>query len=365
MMGRVGLGAAVLALIGWAAAAAPIPGTDQQVGSWIVQADDDGSGKFAYCDATRDDGGGTLVQIGQSASGSGQIGFTNAGWQFAVGQDVTVTLFIDRVPYPLVLRTLSATTFSTPLPDTTLVDALRQGYMLTLQLGGVYRTFPLDGSTAAINAAALCQQQRSVASAAPSPAAPPAASPASPQAAVPSLPAAPAAAPAPGGMPPEVAQEVSNLQSNCQVMNKTPPPIGDYVTRIGLTGDGTDDWLINTGGISCAGLTGGGGSERPCSQGLRALRPRGGDPRQHGLAGEQRRPMRRRRHRPARDDEDMPGSADLEQGHPALRRGTADERAVIHWKPPQPAAYRGGHGLTPSGTAARCSCRPAGRPACR
>ena len=72
------------------------------------------------------------------------------GWQFAVGQDVTVTLFIDRVPYPLVLRTLSATTFSTPLPDTTLVDALRQGYMLTLQLGGVYRTFPLDGSTAAI-----------------------------------------------------------------------------------------------------------------------------------------------------------------------------------------------------------------------
>ena len=60
-------------------------------------------------------------------------------------------------------------------------------------------------------------------------------------------------------MPPEVAQEVANLQSNCQVMNKTPPPIGDYVTRIGLTGDGTDDWLINTGGISCAGLTGGGG----------------------------------------------------------------------------------------------------------
>jgi len=36
MIGRVGLGAAVLALIGWAAAAAPIPGTDQQVGSWLV-----------------------------------------------------------------------------------------------------------------------------------------------------------------------------------------------------------------------------------------------------------------------------------------------------------------------------------------
>ncbi len=246
MSGRIGLGAAVLALIGWAAAAAPIPGTDQQLGSWIVQADDDGSGKFAYCDATRD-GGGPLVHIGQSASGSWQIGFTNAGWQFAVGQDVTVTLFIDRVPYPLVLRTLSPTTFSTPLPDTTLVDALRQGYMLTLQLGAVYTTFSLGGSTAAINAAALCQQ-RYVASAAPSPAAP--------QAAVPPV---PAAAPAPGGMPPEVAQEVSNLQSNCQVMNKTPPPIGEYVTRIGLTGDGTDDWLINTGGISCAGLTGGGG----------------------------------------------------------------------------------------------------------
>jgi hypothetical protein len=259
MIGRIGLGAAVLALIGWAAAAAPIPGTDQQVGSWIVQADDDGSGKFAYCDATRD-GGGPLVHIGQSASGSWQIGFTNAGWQFAVGQDVTVTLFIDRVPYPLVLRTLSPTTFSTPLPDTTLVDALRQGDMLTLQLGAVYTTFSLDGSTAAINAAALCQQ-RYVASAAPPPAAPPAAPPASPQAAVSptALPPAPAAAPAPGGMPPEVAQEVSNLQSNCQVMNKTPPPIGDYVTRIGLTGDGTDDWLINTGGISCAGLTGGGG----------------------------------------------------------------------------------------------------------
>jgi hypothetical protein len=255
MIGRIGLGAAVLALIGWAAAAAPIAGTDQQVGSWLVQADDDGSGKFAYCDATRDDGGSTLVHIGQSASGSWQIGFTNAGWQFAVGQDVTVTLFIDRVPYPLVLRTLSPTTFSTPLPDTTLVDALRQGFMLTLQLGGVYTTFSLDGSTAAINAAALCQQQRSVASAAPPPAAPPA----SPQAAVPPLPAAPAAAPAPGGMPPEVAQEVANLQSNCQVMNKTLPPVGDYVTRIGLTGDGTDDWLINTGGIPCAGLTGSGG----------------------------------------------------------------------------------------------------------
>jgi hypothetical protein len=116
---------------------------------------------------------------------------------------------------------------------------LRQGYMLTLQLGGVYRTFSLDGSTAAINAAALCQQVRVANAAAPAP--------------------PPAAAPAPGGMPPEVAQEVANLQSNCQVMNKTPPPIGDYVTRIGLTGDGIDDWLINTGGISCAGLTGGGG----------------------------------------------------------------------------------------------------------
>jgi hypothetical protein len=246
MIGRIGLGAAVLALIGWAAAAAPIAGTDQQVGSWLVQADNDGSGKFAYCDATRDDGGGSLVHIGQSASGGWQIGFTNAGWQFAVGQDVTVTLFIDRVPYPLVLHTLSPTTLSTPLPDTTLVDALRQGYMLTLHLGATYTTFSLDGSTAAINAAALCQQGY-VAKAA----TPPAASPAPAQAAV--------SPPAPGGMPPEVAQEVSNLQSNCQVMNKTPPPIGDYVTRIGLTGDGTDDWLINTAGISCAGLTGGGG----------------------------------------------------------------------------------------------------------
>jgi hypothetical protein len=246
MIGRIGLGAAVLALIGWAADAAPIPGTDQQVGSWIVQADNDSSGKFAYCDATRD-GGGALVHIGQTASGSWQIGFTNAGWQFAVGQDVTVTLFIDRMPYPLVLRTLSPTTFSTPLPDTTLVDALRQGDMLTLQLGAVYTTFSLDGSAAAINAAALCQQGYAASAAAP---------PASPQAGVPP---APAATPTPGGMPPEVAQEVSSLQSNCQVMKKTPPPIGDYVTRIELTGDGTDDWLINTGGISCAGLTGGGG----------------------------------------------------------------------------------------------------------
>ena len=131
---------------------------------------------------------GASLASGQSASGSWQIGFTNAGWQFAVGQDVTVTLFIDREPYPLVLRTLSPTTLSTPLPDTTLVDALRQGYMLTLQLGAVYTTFSLDGSTAAINAAAMCQQGH-VASAAP----PPAASPASPQAAV-SPPALPPAA---------------------------------------------------------------------------------------------------------------------------------------------------------------------------
>lgn len=252
MRGRIGLGAAVLALIAGSAGATPIPGTAQQVGSWIVQAEDNGSGKFAYCDATRD-GGGTLVTIGLAASGSWQIGFINAGWQFAVGQDVTVTLFIDRVPYPLVLRTLSPTTFSTPLPDTTLVDALRQGDMLTLQLGGVYTTFSLDGSAAAINAAAVCQQGY-LASAAPAPATPP---PATPQAAAPP---APATTPTPGAMPPEVTQEIANLQGNCQVMNKTPPPIGDYVTRIGLTGDGTDDWLINTAGIPCAGLTGGGGA---------------------------------------------------------------------------------------------------------
>jgi hypothetical protein len=242
MLGRIGLSVAVLALIGWAAHAAPIPGSVQILGSWIVQAENDASGKFAYCDATRD-GGGALVHIGQSASGSWQIGFTNTIWQFTVGQDVTVTLFIDRVPYPLVLRTLSATTFSTPLPDTTLVDALRQGNMLSLQLGTVYTTFPLDGSAAAINATASCQQSYA-ASAAPPPA----------------VPAAPAATPSPGGMPPEVAKEVSNLQGNCQVMNKTPPPIGNYVTRIGLTGSGIDDWLINTGGIACAGLSGGGGS---------------------------------------------------------------------------------------------------------
>jgi hypothetical protein len=243
----MGLGAALLALIGGAAAAAPIPGTAQQVGSWIVQADDDGSGKFAYCDATRD-GGGPLVHIGQAASGSWLVGFTNAGWQFAVGQDVTVTLFIDRVPYPLMLHSLSPTTLSTALPDTTLVDALRQGDMLSLQLGAAYTTFALDGSTAAINAAAVCQQQHVASAAATPPAVPPAAAPPTP-----------AAPPAAGGMPPEVAQEVSNLQSNCQVMNKTPPPIGDYVTRIGLTGSGIDDWLINTAGISCAGSTGAGG----------------------------------------------------------------------------------------------------------
>ncbi len=250
MIGRMGLGAAALALIGWAAAAAPIAGTDQQIGSWLVQADNDSSGKFAYCDATRDDGGATLVHIGQSGSGSWLIGFDNAGWQFAVGQDVTVTLFIDRVPYPLVLRTLSATGFATPLPDTTLVNALSQGNMLTLQLGSVYMTFPLDGSAAAINAVTSCQQ-RSVASAAPAPAAPTAPTPATPT---------PAAAPASGGMPPEVAQELSNLQGNCQVMNQTPPSVGNYLTRIGLTGNGIDDWLINTGGIPCAGLAGGGGS---------------------------------------------------------------------------------------------------------
>ena len=55
-MGRIGLGAALLALIGWAADAAPIPGSVQILGSWIVQADNDASGKFAYCDATRDGG---------------------------------------------------------------------------------------------------------------------------------------------------------------------------------------------------------------------------------------------------------------------------------------------------------------------
>lgn len=256
MSGRIGLGVALLALIGWAANAAPIPGSVQILGSWIVQGNNDLSGKFAYCDATRD-GGGALVHIGQSASGSWQIGFTNSSWQFAVGQDVTVTLFIDRVPYPLVLRTSDATTFSTSLPDTTLIDALRQGNMLTLQLGAVYTTVSLDGSTAAINAAALCQQTYA-ASAAPSPAAPPVSPPPSPPTS-PSATAQPPATPAPGGMPPEVAQEVSSLQSNCQVMNKTPPPIGDYVTRIGLTGSGIDDWIISTGGIACAGLTGGGG----------------------------------------------------------------------------------------------------------
>src|SRR5262249_49430292 len=133
----------------------------------------------------------------------------------------------------------------------------------TLQLGAVYTTFSLDGSTAAINAAALCQQGYVASAAAPA-AAPQAAvsPPALPSAAAvspPPLPPAAAVAPAAGGMPLEVAQEVANLQSNCQVMNKTPPPIGDYVTRIALTGDGTDDWLINTGGIPCAGLTGGAG----------------------------------------------------------------------------------------------------------
>jgi hypothetical protein len=273
MIGRLGLGAALLALIAAAAAAAPMPGTDQQVGSWIVQADDDGAGKFAYCDAVRD-AGGAQVHIGQSASGAWQIGFTSAAWQFAVGQDVTVTLFIDRAPYPLVLRTLSPTAFATTLPDTTLVDALRQGDMLTLHLGADYTTFALDGSTAAINVAAACQQHY-VAPAAPPPSAPQAAAPppatpppatpppAAPQAAIspPPLPpaSAPAAPPASNGMPPEVAQEVANLQGNCQAMNKTPPPVGDYVTRIGLTGNGIDDWLINTAGISCAGLTGAGG----------------------------------------------------------------------------------------------------------
>ena len=152
------VGAAVLALIGWAAAAAPMPGTTQQFGAWIVQANDDGNGKFAYCSATRADMVGALVSIGQSLSGTWQIGFTNAGWQYAVGQDVPVTLFIDRVPYPLVLRTVSPTTFSTSLPDTTLVNALSQGDMLTLQLGGSFTNFSLYSSAAAINAVSLCQQ---------------------------------------------------------------------------------------------------------------------------------------------------------------------------------------------------------------
>jgi hypothetical protein len=135
MSGRIGLGAAVLALIGWAAAAAPIPGTDQQLGSWIVQADDDGSGKFAYCDATRD-GGGPLVHIGQSASGSWQIGFTNAGWQFAVGQDVTVTLFIDRASLSARAPHLGPTTFSNTMPDTTLVDACAGDMLPSARRGG-------------------------------------------------------------------------------------------------------------------------------------------------------------------------------------------------------------------------------------
>jgi hypothetical protein len=275
MKGRIGLGVATLVLngltlIGWGANATPIPGTAQQVGNWIVQANDDGSGggsgKFASCDATRADALGTLVSIGQTLSGSWQIGFTNVGWQFPVGQDIAVTLFIDRVPYPLVLRTQSPTSFSTVLPDTTLVNALSQGNMLTLQQGGMFTNFSLDGSAAAINSTGLCQQGYA-ASVAPAPAAaaaaqPTAAATAAPAAApapqpavpVPALPPAPAA-----GMPPQVAEEIFNLQSNCQVMNKTPPPVGDYVTRIGLTGSGIDDWLINTGGIACAGYTSGAG----------------------------------------------------------------------------------------------------------
>ncbi len=156
MLGRIGLGAAVLALIGWAAHRRAIPGPSD-----IGQLDAGGQRRPAsspHCDATRD-GGGALVHIGQSASGTGRSALPTAA---AVrrrpgchGHAVHRSRALSARA-----RTSSPTTFSTPLPDTTLVDALRQGNMLTLQLGAVYTTFSLDGSAAAINAAASCHRAR-------------------------------------------------------------------------------------------------------------------------------------------------------------------------------------------------------------
>ena len=260
MIGRWGTGAlcSIAALVGWAAWAAPIPGSQKDVAGWSITALDGAGGKFLGCAAFMHYQGGVQMHVGALADGHWQIGWTNSTWNFKVGETQAVNVLVDNgEPFPLTISVLAPTLFAATLPPgAAIFDLLRKGQMLTLPLSKSRLDFTLNGSSAALAELANCHRRYASATgqstaAAPQPAAPPAST-----------------LPASAGMPPEVAAAVGDLQKNCRMMKKEPPPVSDYVTRIDLTGDGVDDWLINAGGIYCAGFSGSGGSAMEIFVGL-------------------------------------------------------------------------------------------------
>jgi hypothetical protein len=244
MFGRVEAGAIslIVALIGCAALASPIPGSQKDVAGWTIIAFEEEGGKFTGCGARTRYQGGVQMHVGALADGNWQIGWASNDWKFTVGETNDVDLFVDKAgPFPITTSVRTPTMFAVTLPPSSQIfDLVRRGQMLTLARGSARLNITLGGSTVALTELANCHSRYASAAGRPAPQnAPP------PQSTV-----SPGAPQAPSGMPPEVAGAVAELQSNCRQSHKAPPPVGEYVTRVDLTGDGVD----------CAGFSGSGGS---------------------------------------------------------------------------------------------------------
>jgi hypothetical protein len=235
----------IVALFVSAAAAKPISGSEKEIAGWRLVAFDDNNGRYAGCAALTQYQNGITMHVSIVSDGHWEIGWQNRAWNFKVGEKIGASLFVDSAgPYPITLVVSVPTDYSAKLPqDFPIADNLRKGQVVTVLVGKARLNYALNGSSAALTELESCHNRY-------------AAAPGRSASAVPE--SAPAARSS--GMPPEVTAAIAGMQKNCRMMNREPPPVAEYVTALDLTGDGIDDWVVNTAGIGCAGFSGSGGS---------------------------------------------------------------------------------------------------------
>jgi hypothetical protein len=142
-----------------AASITPLPQASAFVsGVWTGEANYDSDGNFRDCTMTAEAENGILLGFVISKDFDWGLVLADEDAEFEVGSTHAVLLLIDsRDPIPAVAKVVDPHGILIPLEDSgPMIEALREGKVLTIQTEGIEVKFKLTGTRDAIAALAAC-----------------------------------------------------------------------------------------------------------------------------------------------------------------------------------------------------------------
>ncbi len=129
------------------------------VGNWSGGSyTNDRTGDFSHCAASASYRHGTSLHVAVNADYSWTLGFSNAGWNMPLGNEVTINLWFDGAgPITVKGKVADKSLVVVPMPDNSaLIRAFREASQMQSVIGGVRINFALTTTSRLIPELAAC-----------------------------------------------------------------------------------------------------------------------------------------------------------------------------------------------------------------